>query len=70
MPATEGAILTNPSAKSKEEWIAYLTLVLRLIKLSLDAAKDDKVVVVAACRRFLPMKLLVKMIEECFTLEF
>lgn len=68
MPATEGAVLLNPSAKSKEEWITYLTLVLRLMKLSLDASKDDKGTVINACRRWLPMKLLVKMTEECFAM--
>lgn len=68
MPATEGAILVNPSAKSKEEWITYLTLVLRLINLSLDASKDDKVTVINACRKYLPMKLLVKMTEDSFAM--
>lgn len=70
MPSTDGVLLTNPSARSKEEWVTYLTLVLRLVKLALDASKDDKATVVNACRRFLPMKLLVKLTEECFAMEF
>ena len=62
--------MINPYAKTREEWITYITLVLRLLNLSLDASKDDKVSVANACRKYLPMKLIIKLTEECFAMEF